>query len=76
MKAVNLYGNVSRPDGATDPDVIMVKQAEKWARQEMEKEPPSANPLETLLNNDAKFARLVQERLAELKCASVSNGRR
>ena len=57
----------SQPDGATDPEVIILSQAKKWAKNELEKEPPSGDLLDDVLGKDAKFARLVQERLSELK---------
>lgn len=71
LKAVGMYGTISQPDGATDPEVIILSQAKKWAKNEMEKEPPSGDLLDDVLGKDAKFARLVQERLSELKGESA-----
>ncbi len=66
MKAVGMHGNISEPSGATDPDVIKVRQAETWARTELAKEPPDGGIIPDVFGEQEKLAQLVRERLAEL----------
>ena len=64
LKSVNLYGNVTAPSGDTDPDVILLRQAEQWAENELAKKPMS---LIDSLDSDEKRLELVQHKLIELK---------
>ena len=31
LRAANLYGNVGAPHGETDPELVLLAQAEAWA---------------------------------------------
>ena len=42
LKAVQLYGNVSAPDGETDPELVLLKQAEPWANEEIRRQSPAS----------------------------------
>lgn len=67
LKAVGLYGGVSRPSGATDPEVLMVEQARKWAMTKWAKRPPSeCSWIDDSLMESA-IAKWTRERLEELK---------
>ncbi len=70
LKAVGLYGSDLQPFGLTDPEVIMMKEAETWAKKAIEKELPSEDPQERLLDQlteESKKIALMQKRLEELK---------
>lgn len=66
LKAVNLYGNVHRPKGGTEPDAILVEQAESWADCEIAKN-PGTEFLELQFEDAARKTKLVQVKLTELK---------
>lgn len=70
LKATGLYGNVPSPDGETNPDAILKKQAEDWARNEMKKLPTSGDGLTDLLKKDEVFAQLVKEKMAGKEVSS------
>jgi len=66
LRAANLYGNVGAPHGETDPELVLLAQAEAWAVQELRRQGPQDDPL-ALLVYDGTKARLTQQRLEELR---------
>jgi hypothetical protein len=66
LRAANLYGNVGAPHGETDPELVLLAQAEAWAVQELWRQGPQDDPLALLAYDGAK-ARLTQQRLEELR---------
>lgn len=66
LRAANLYGNVGAPHGETDPELVLLTQAEAWAVQELRRQGPHDDPLALLVYDGAK-ARLTQQRLEELR---------
>ena len=66
LRAANLYGNVGAPHGETDPELVLLAQAEAWAVQELRRQGPHDDPL-ALLVYDGTKARLTQQRLEELR---------
>ena len=66
LRAANLYGNVGAPHGETDPELVLLAQAEAWAGQELRRQGPQDDPL-ALLVYDGTKARLTQQRLEELR---------
>ena len=66
LRAANLYGNVGAPHGETDPEFVLLAQAEAWAVQELRRQGPQDDPL-ALLVYDGTKARLTQQRLEELR---------
>jgi hypothetical protein len=71
LKATNLYGHVEAPQGETDPDLVLLVQAEAWAVQELRRQGPPDDPLALLVYDGAK-ARLTQQRLEELRRAYLT----
>jgi hypothetical protein len=66
LKILGLKGNVTPPSEAVDPLLVLLGQAQEWARLEMQKTGPSDDPFSDLLINDSHFARLVRKRMDEL----------
>ena len=66
LRAANLYGNVGAPQGETDPELVLLAQAEAWAVQELRRQGPQDDPLALLAYEGAK-ARLIHQRLEELR---------
>jgi hypothetical protein len=66
LRAASLYGNVGAPHGETDPELVLLAQAEAWAVQELRRQGPHDDPLALLVYDGAK-ARLTQQRLEELR---------
>jgi len=71
LRATNLYGNVGAPHGETDPELVLLAQAEAWAVQELRRQGPQDDPLALLVYDGAK-ARLTQQRLEELRRAYLT----
>jgi len=71
LKATNLYGHVEAPQGETDPDLVLLVQAEAWAVQELRRQGPPDDPLALLVYDGAK-AHLTQQRLEELRRAYLT----
>jgi hypothetical protein len=71
LRAANLYGNVGAPHGETDPELVLLAQAEAWAVQELRRQGPQDDPLALLVYDGAK-ARLTQQRLEELRRAYLT----
>ena len=67
LKAVKLYGNVEAPGGETDPELVLVEQAERWAREEGRRYGPPDDPTIELLFNPAAHAQRTRQRLEELR---------
>ncbi len=65
LKAVGIYGKVPAPEGATDPELVQVQQAEAWATAEVARQGPR-DLLQTFHDED-KRTELAQRRLAELR---------
>jgi hypothetical protein len=71
LRAANLYGNVGAPQGETDPDLVLLVQAEAWAVQELRRQGPPDDPLALLVYDGAK-AHLTQQLLEELRRAYLT----
>lgn len=71
LKATNVYDNVEAPKGETEPELVLLAQAEDWAVQELRRQGPHDDPLALLIHDGAK-ARLTQQRLEELRCAYLT----
>ena len=66
LRAANLYGNVRAPHGETEPELVLLAQAEARAVQELRRQGPHDAPL-ALMVYDGTKARLTQQRLEELR---------
>ena len=66
LRAANLYGNVGAPHGETDPELVLLAQAEAWAVQELRRQGPQDDPLAMLVYDGAK-AHLTHQRMEELR---------
>ena len=71
LRAANLYGNVGALLGGTDPELVLLAQAEAWAAQELWRQGPQDDPLALLVYDGAK-ARLTRQRLEELRHAYLT----
>ena len=65
LKAAGVYGKASAPSGEVDPELVMVRQAEAWARVEYEKQGPQ--DIYRLLRRDEETAELARGRLQTLR---------
>lgn len=70
LKAVGVHGKVEAPSGEADPELVVVRQAEVWARKELAKEDPTGDVL-ARFREDERLAELTQERLQELRAGAV-----
>jgi hypothetical protein len=66
LKAANLYGHVEAPQGETEPELVLLAQAEAWAAQELRRQGTSGDPLAMLLAAEAKPP-LIRQRMEELR---------
>ena len=71
LRAANLYGNVGALLGGTDPELVLLAQAEAWEAQELWRQGPQDDPLALLVYDGAK-ARLTRQRLEELRHAYLT----
>jgi hypothetical protein len=66
LKAANLYGHVEAPKGGTEPELVLLAQAEAWAAQELRRQGTSGDPLGMLLAAAAKPP-LIRQRMEVLR---------
>jgi hypothetical protein len=71
LRAANLYGNVGAPYGETDPELVLLAQAEAWAAQELRRQGTADDPLAMLLATEAK-PQLIRQRMEELRRAFLT----
>ena len=71
LKATNLYGHVEAPQGETEPELVLLAQAEAWAAQELRRQGTSGDPLAMLLAAEAKPP-LIRQRMEELRRAFLT----
>lgn len=69
LKAAGVYGNVGAPRGETDPELVMVRQAEAWAETELAKQRPVTGETDWVLTDarGERRAKLVERRLNEVR---------
>jgi hypothetical protein len=68
LKIVKLHGAVPAPSGAEDPELVLWQQAEQWAALTIQREGPSVDPLDALLDEGAaRKASLAQRHMAALR---------
>jgi Homeodomain-like domain-containing protein len=71
LKSTKLYGNVDTPGGETEPELVLLAQAEAWAAQELRRQGTSDDPLAMLLAAEAK-PQLIRQRIEELRRAYLT----
>ena len=71
LRAANLYGHVGAPHGETDPELVLLAQAEAWAAQELRRQGTADNPLAMLLAAEAE-PQLIRQRMEELRRAYLT----
>ena len=59
------------PNGETDPELVLLAQAEAWAAQELRRQGTADNPLAMLLAVEAK-PQLIRQRMEELRHAYLT----
>ncbi len=67
LKTLGVCGRVGAPTGATDPELVLLRQAAVWAGQELQRQGVPEDPLADLLMVDGPRARLTRQRLEELR---------
>jgi hypothetical protein len=67
LKAIGLYGQVQRPSGPEDADLVLWEEARAWAEVEFKKRRTSTDPFMALTLEEIEIPALAQERMEQLR---------
>ncbi|MQF69060.1 hypothetical protein FIM12_01800 [SAR202 cluster bacterium AD-804-J14_MRT_500m] len=67
LKAAGIYGQIKPPSGSTDPEMVLWEEAIEWAKTELLKQGPSAEPEIEMLFHNSKLSTLAHDKMDELR---------
>jgi hypothetical protein len=66
LKGLGIYGKVEPPQGPVDPELVMWREAQEWARTELARRGPSENQHIDFLTQERSLIKLTRQRMDEL----------